>query len=55
MGKLASYCVNRMIARLSEIVSCTAKCSEIGSLTSLDVAQVHSSDVREPISLHHSV
>ena len=35
---------------------CTAWCSEIGSLASLDAPEVHaSSDVREPISLHQAV
>ena len=34
----------------------TAWCSEIGSLTSLDAPELHSSsDVREPISLHQAV
>ena len=35
---------------------CTAWCSEIGSLMSLNAPELHaSSDVREPISLHHAV
>ena len=35
---------------------CTAWCSEIGSLASLDAPEVHaSSDAREPISLHQAV
>ena len=35
---------------------CTARCSEIGSLASLDAPECHaSSDVREPISLHQAV
>ena len=35
---------------------CTAWCSEIGSLTSLDAPELHAfSDVREPISLHQAV
>ena len=37
---------------------CTVWCSEIGSLTSLDAPSLGlhaSSDVREPISLHHAV
>ena len=34
----------------------TARCSEIGSLTSLDAPDLHvSCDVREPISLHQAV
>ena len=37
-------------------MSCTARCSEIGSLTSLDAPGFHtSSDAREPISLHQAV
>ena len=36
--------------------TCTAWCSEIGSLTSLDACNSGaSSDVREPISLHQAV
>ena len=35
---------------------CTAWCSEIGSLRSLDAPELHAySDVREPISLHQAV
>ena len=37
-------------------ISCTAWCSEIGSLQSSDAPELHaSSDVREPISLHQAV
>ena len=36
--------------------ACTAWCSEIGSLRSLDAPELHAySDVREPISLHQAV
>ena len=36
--------------------TCTAWCSEIGSLTSLNAPELHSSsDIREPISLHQAV
>ena len=37
-------------------IPCTAWCSEIGSLTSLDAPELHaSSDVREAILLHQAV
>ena len=43
-----AHCKSRVI--------CTAWCSEIGSLTSLDAPELHASgDVNEPISLHQAV
>ena len=46
----------RLLLQCQKVSYSLARCSEFGSLKSLDVPELHaSSDVREPISLHQAV
>ena len=51
-----TYIEDNQVKTLYSRYNCTAWCSEMGSLTSLDVPELHASgDIREPISLHQAV